>query len=78
MTKFKLTKFHVSVFYEVDVKIESYEQEDFERFVANLFCSAPMLFMTDFTTLFKNQFTSRLVHFDRIKESEVDFQIEVI
>lgn len=70
---FELRKFHVTIKYEVDLEIQQYQIEDFEKFVVNLFESAPMLFMTDFTTMFQN----KLIHFDRVKNGETEFIIEV-
>lgn len=70
---FELRKFHVSLKYEIDVEIEKYQLDDFEKFVVNLFDSAPMLFMTDFTTMFQN----KLVHFDRVLFGTTLFTVEV-
>lgn len=70
---FELRKFHVSLKYEIDVEIEKYQLDDFEKFVVNLFDSAPMLFMTDFTTLFQN----KLIHFDRVSFGTTLFTVEV-
>lgn len=70
---FELRKFHVTIKYEIDVEIEKYQLEDFEKFVVNLFDSAPMLFMTDFTTLFQN----KLIHFDRVSFGPTLITVEV-
>ena len=72
--KIKIKRNHFEFSYNVNVEcLDVAELHDFSFFVEILFVQSPHLFLTDFTTMFKN----RLIKFTRITNHEV-FSIEVL
>lgn len=70
----KIKRNHFEFSYNVNVEcLDVAELHDFSFFVEILFVQSPHLFLTDFTTMFKN----KLIKFTRITNHEV-FSIEVL